>query len=173
MDLTRDILHGFAGGRVGVHHVHEAVCMDIVEQVKSTRASIWYFSEAGDEITSACMLDVRTGEFASGAVLKQADFPDYFAAVRANPFVLAADARREPATRCFDELYFRPNGIVSLLDHQITVNGQPTAVLCCEQCGDIRHWSSQEQNYLGAMAVLLKFSFQMQMLSARRQQKAA
>jgi GAF domain-containing protein len=173
MDLTRDILHGFAGGSARVGHVHEAVCMDILEHVKSTRAGIWYFNETGDELTSACVMDARTHDHTSGAVCKQSDFPEYFAAIRANPFIFATHARNQPETRCLDKLYFRKHGIVSLLDHQISLNGQPTAVLCCEHCGDVRHWSSEEQNYLSAMAVLLKFSFQMQMLSARRELKAA
>jgi GAF domain-containing protein len=159
MEKSRKILGDFSLGNATAQDVHKAVCRDIVEHVHSTRASVWYFSEFHDKITSACLLDSRTNEFSQGAVLQEDDFPDYFRAIRENSVVNAPDAVNHPATRCFDELYFVPNDISSLLDFVITAGNNHVAVLCCEHCGGKRDWSMQDEEYLKKMAILLRLSF--------------
>ncbi|MGL4243266.1 MAG: GAF domain-containing protein [Beijerinckiaceae bacterium] len=159
METARTILGDFSMGRTTAQEVHRAVCGEIIKHVEATRASVWYFNSFRDEITCACLLDARTGEFTQGAVLREDDFPEYFAAIREHTIVNAPDAMNHPATRCFDELYFLPNNISSLLDVVISANRQQVAVLCCEHCGDIREWRKADITYLEQMAILLRLSF--------------
>jgi GAF domain-containing protein len=159
MEASRVVLGDFSLGRAGASDVHKAVCLDIIRHVRSTRASVWYFSPFHDRITCACQYDVRTGAFEQGVELQEDDFPEYFAAIRANSIVNAPDAQRHPATRCFEELYFAPNSIMSLLDVIITTGRQHVAVLCCEHCDEVRHWQAIDEEYLRQMAILLRLSF--------------
>jgi GAF domain-containing protein len=168
MDASRIALGDFSKGRACATDVHKAVCLDIIRHVGSTRASVWYFSPFHDSITCACQYDVRTGAFQQGVALREEDFPEYFAAIRENEVVNAPDANRHPATRCFEELYFAPNRIMSLLDVVIATKRQQVAILCCEHCDEIRRWSARDEQYLTQMAVLLRLSF----LVAQRPQAA-
>jgi GAF domain-containing protein len=169
MENSRAILGKFSTGGATAQDVHRAVCRDIVDNVQSTRASIWYFNSFHDRVTSACLLDSRTNKFEAGAVLQEDDFPEYFQAIREQNVVNAVDAINHPATRCFDELYFLPNDISSLLDFVITVGNNHVAVLCCEHCGGKRNWSEKDQEYLKQMAILLRLSF---LIEQRRLQNA-
>jgi GAF domain-containing protein len=159
MRAARLLLGDYSKGRATAAAVHQAVCHDIVRHVGSTRASIWYFGALHDRIVCACLLDIRTGLIERGAELREDDFPEYFSAIRDNEIVRASDAHRHPATRCFDDLYFMPNGITSLLDLVITVGRRHVAILCCEHCDDIREWGAADERYLRQMAVLLRLSF--------------
>jgi GAF domain-containing protein len=159
MRASRLLLGDYSKGRVTAAAVHQAVCQDIVRHVGSTRASIWYFSPLQDRIVCACLLDIRTGFIEQGAELQEDDFPEYFSAIRDNEIVRASDAVRHPATQCFDELYFMPNGITSLLDVVITTGRRHVAILCCEHCDGVREWNASDEAYLRQMAVVLRLSF--------------
>jgi GAF domain-containing protein len=153
------MLQAYSKRRVDADEVHQAVCCDIVRHVRATRASVWYFTPFHDEITCACLLDARHGTFERGARLIEDDFPEYFAAIRDQRVVNASDANRHPATQCFEELYFAPNGIISLLGVVITAGRRHVAVLCCEHCDEMRLWTHEDERYLKQMAVLLRLSF--------------
>jgi hypothetical protein len=159
MELSRIALNEFSAGRFTSDDVHRSICKDIVSNVKTTRASVWYFDDTKEKIISACLFDVCSNIFTSGVVLKEEDFPEYFASIMKNNFVSASDAANHPATRCFDDLYFLPNDIYSLLDFIITVRTKQIAVLCCENCGSKREWSKYDHEYLSQMAQLLRLSF--------------
>jgi two-component system, sensor histidine kinase len=159
MIKSKQSLYDYSAGKATSDDVYKAVCSDIVEHIGSTRASIWYFNTFGDEIKSMCLMDTRTGKFESGAVLKAEDFPDYFEAINKQSCINAPDAINHPATKCFDDLYFVPTDIYSLLDFVISVNDKQVAILCCEHCGTKKNWSEKDESYLRQMAVLLRLSF--------------
>lgn len=136
----------------------DAVAHDLTAHVGSTRASLWVFEEFGTRIRCLSLLDTRTGVHHRDAVLDEGDFPAYFEAIRTDLRIVAPLAAVHPATMCFDELYFAPNDIRSLLDHVVLVNDQPAAVLCCEHCGEPRDWTPAHGAYLEQMAVLVKMA---------------
>ncbi len=156
---SKQALYNYSSGTTTNENVYRAICNDIIEHIGSTRASIWYFNTFGDEIKSMCLLDTRTNKFESGAILKVEDFPDYFEAINQHSCINAPDAINHPATRCFDDLYFVPTNIYSLLDFVISINDRQVAILCCEHCGERKYWSEEDENYLRQMSVLLRLSF--------------
>lgn len=162
MERSRTALLAYRSGTASLDDVYKAVSQDIVESVGSTRASVWHFTPSSDKLVCAALYDSRDGSFHKGAVLSNEDFAPYFDAVLQDGIINAADAAHHPATSCFDELYFIPNDIRSLFDHLITVGKQPTAVLCCEHCGEIKHWSDEDARYLSKMAGLLTISLRLQ-----------
>lgn len=138
--------------------LYRAVATDLTEAIGSTRASLWIFEEYGTRIRCLALHDTRTGAITEGAVLTEQDFPDYFHAIRTDLKIVAPLAAVHPATMGFDEAYFVPNDIRSLLDHVVLVNDQPAAVLCCEHCGAPRDWTGADTAYLEQMAVLIKMA---------------
>ncbi|MBI5497989.1 MAG: GAF domain-containing protein [Deltaproteobacteria bacterium] len=131
------------------------VCRYVVEKVKSTRASVWSFNAAGTAIVCDCMLDDLEGKYSSGTRLNEDDFPQYFKAIKDDLKVVAPDARTHPATACFRDAYFDPLDIKSLLDFVVLAGKEPVGILCCEHCGEIKHWSAADADVLHQLSTVL------------------
>ncbi len=161
MDRSRAAFAAARTAPARLPELYRAVATDLTEAIGSTRASLWIFEEYGTRIRCLSLLDTRTGAYHDGAVLTEADFPDYFHAIRTDLRIVAPLATVHPATMGFDEAYFVPNDIRSLLDHVVLVNDQPAAVLCCEHCGEPRDWTPSHMAYLEQMAVLIKMALRL------------
>lgn len=135
--------------------IMQSACETIIENLDCTRASIWGFSPAFDQITCAWLTDQRGQPNAKGLVLTKKDFTPYFDAITNDFVVMADDARANPATACFNENYFFPNDIYSLFDHIIYDGSKKLAILCCEQCETSRKWTDKDQQILRDVARLL------------------
>lgn len=163
MHLARAALADFRRDRPSLSRVFEGACRDIIRDLDVTRASIWFFSSDGTAITCACEVDQRTGQVMQGETLEEANCPAYFQAIRRDQTVAAPDVNVHPATRCLSDQFLRVHGILSLLDHVVTADGRPMAVLCAEQCGTRRDWTSADGEYLFQVATLLGVAFQARM----------
>lgn len=159
MDRARTALTAYRANPETIHDLYRAVCQDIVEHVGSTRASIWLFNEVKDTIISQCLYDSRDGTFSSGVALAEDEFPEYFDAIKRDLKIVASDAEHHPATSCFDDIYFTPLDIRSLLDFVILEGSNPIAVLCCEHCGNVKHWQESDIKYLHQMSAVLGITF--------------
>ncbi|MDX2183082.1 MAG: GAF domain-containing protein [Gemmatimonadaceae bacterium] len=166
MDRARAALATLKTNPDAIAAVYEAVCRDIVQHVGSTRASVWALNGLQDTIHCSMLFDSRDGSLQSGTKLDEDSFPEYFAAIKRDLRIVAADAASHPATSCFDEVYFTPLDIRSLLDVCILIAGQPVAVLCCEHCGVIKDWTASDVQYLETMAALLSVALKQQLKKA-------
>lgn len=159
MDRSKSALRAFKSGSTSLDALLETVCREITEHVGSTRASVWTFRQPlRDAIVCASLFDTRDGSVSKGAVLSEDDFPDYFRAVTEDLRIVAPDAVTHPATKAFDDVYFLPLDIRSLLDFVVLVDGVPVAVLCCEHCTDIKQWTDADVDYLQAMSSVVAFA---------------
>jgi len=158
MELAKQAMTQLMTAPNGRESLFKAVCKDITNNVKSTRASIWTFNMLNTAITAEALYDTRYDVFTAGAVLSKDEFPAYFAAIERDGEIIASHAELHPATSAFTDVYFRPNEICSLLDFVIAVGGVPVGVLCCEHCKDIKDWSKADENYLHQMSSLLAIS---------------
>lgn len=157
MDATRRAFAEFRAGAKTAEDIYRTMCLDIVRNVGSTRASIWTVSPLQDRIVCLCLYDTRTKAFTSGSMLSDEDFPEYFRAIQKDGILVASDACEHPATRCFDEVYFVPNDIRSLLDIVVLDGSSPVAIQCCEHCGSIKEWTDSDKEYLEGMSSMLSF----------------
>jgi GAF domain-containing protein len=148
----------YRSGRLPLDDLWRAACRAIVEDVGSTRASIWTFEDGGRAIVCRSVYDARTGETACGARLAEEDCPDYFTAVRTEAVVVAPDVDAHPATRTFRAPYLADNGIRSLLDVVVMHATAPAAVLCCETVGRGQSWTDRDVRHLRAVADALGFA---------------
>ena len=125
------------------------------DAVLCNRVSVWMLSEQGDEMFCLA-LHQSEGESQSGQLLlRQADYPLYFAAVASRGWICANDAVNDPATSEFAEFYLKPLGISSMLDAGILIAGKVVGVLCLEHIGPKRQWHSDEEAFVSAIAAVM------------------
>ncbi len=116
-----------------------------------SRASLWRFEEGGRSLRcverhpQAVSPDLST-------VLTTADYPAYFAALTGSRVLSAPDAHADPRTRELAHTYLRSGDIRSMLDVPVRLRGQLAGVLCLEQTGASRRWTSTEETFAAGVA---------------------
>jgi PAS domain S-box-containing protein len=119
------------------------------------RASVWLLSENGSELRCLSLFEAGQNRHSEGAVLPAKDFPSYLAAIRAEGLVAADDARNDPHTREFTEVYLAPLGIASMLDAGIQIEGKLMGVVCLGHTGEKRNWHSDEKAFVSTAATIV------------------
>jgi signal transduction histidine kinase/DNA-binding NarL/FixJ family response regulator len=116
------------------------------------RTGVWLFREGKSSLEALDLFDSVLRLHSDGMKLRAAEYPEYFAALDTERVIAAHDAWEHPATRCFAEGCLRPQGITSLLDAPVRVDGIVVGVLCLEHVGPRRRWSDEEQIAAGNLA---------------------
>ncbi len=119
------------------------------------RVSVWMLSEQGDEMFCLALHQSEGDQHLGQLILRQADYPEYFAAVASRGWICANDAISDPATREFAEIYLKPLGISSMLHAGIIIAGKVVGVLCLEHIGPKRQWHSDEEAFASAIAAVM------------------
>ncbi|HYE51387.1 MAG TPA: EAL domain-containing protein [Azospirillaceae bacterium] len=117
------------------------------------RCGVWLFTPEGDAITCATLY--RRGERThgqQGTVLRAADFPRYFAAMREERIIAAEDAASDPRTSEFAGNYIGEFGIGALMDAPILFQGRLAGILCSEHVGGPRRWSVEETAFAASLS---------------------
>ncbi|HSI87699.1 MAG TPA: PAS domain-containing protein [Pyrinomonadaceae bacterium] len=141
---------------------NELTLKNITEVVSDTlgveRVSIWTYSLDRSSIIANDLFVRSDNSHSSGTELFAADFPNYFKAVASNKLVVAHDAITHPVTAEFAESYLKPNGIASMLDAPIVIEGSVSGVVCLEHTGERRIWTSDEQSFTFSVANLVSLA---------------
>ncbi|GAB4343555.1 MAG: hypothetical protein Fur0042_06650 [Cyanophyceae cyanobacterium] len=116
------------------------------------RASIWFYDDDRSGITCASLYCHESGQHSSGLNLLAKDYPSYFNALLSARTIAAHDAQRDLRTREFTEGYLRPLNIGAMLDAPLWQRDRMVGVLCCEHLGGPRHWTLDEENFVGSVA---------------------
>ncbi len=116
-----------------------------------SRASLWRFEDDGR--TLRCVdLHQREGGHREGNVLATAAYPAYFAALAESRVLSVPDVRTDARTRELVDAYLVPNDIRSMLDVPLRLRGGLAGVLCLEQAGTMRSWTSTEETFAAGVA---------------------
>ena len=134
------------------------ITQEISRTTKTDRVSIWLFNDERTSINCEQLWVSAESQFYSGTELKQTDFPEYFAAIENDPIIVGHIATEHPYTSCFNELYFKPLGIQSLLDVPIWYKGEVIGVICMENLSQ-RYWKDCEVAYSQLFSALYSFAF--------------
>jgi GAF domain-containing protein len=150
----------FMDGSTDAASFYQELTRVLAEETGATRASLWAYPDPllRDRIECLSLYDRTDAAWSQGAVLKEDDFGPYFEAMRQDGLIVAGDARHHPVTECFNEIYFDPLGIVSLLDVGINVSGEPFGLFCCENTTEILDWTPAHVEYLRQVGTLLGFA---------------
>ncbi|MEH0165204.1 GAF domain-containing protein [Roseateles microcysteis] len=139
---------------------YEQLTRTLAEEMGCTRASLWRYPDPELRMSIECLslYDRTDAKWTNGAVLTEEDFGPYFEAMRRDNLIVAGDARANPITSCFNEIYFEPLGIYSLLDVGINIGGTPFGLFCCENTTDILDWTPEHVEYLRQVGTLLGYA---------------
>lgn len=114
---------------------------------RADRVSMWLFDEQQNKIFSIYSLDEKN-QISAGLELHKNDFSPYFDYILSNQVLNASDARNHPVTECFNELYFEPTNIYSLLDFIFQLDFKPAGVICCERTSTATRWTDSDERNL-------------------------
>ena len=119
------------------------------------RASIWLFNDNRTQIICQDLYEATADSHTSGATLKEAEYPAYFAALEAARIIAAGDATTDPRTSEFAESYLKPLNITSMLDAPIRLAGIVVGVICVEAVQLPCQWSQEQQEFTASIADLI------------------
>lgn len=137
----------------------QAICTAISTSIEAcNRVSIWFFNEALDEIFCAICKDHENG-YSLGHQIFKDDVKSYFEHILQYQVLKASYAREHQATKCFNESYFYPNNIHSLLDYVFHHESTPMGVMCCERVGDPVDWSARDVENLKQISRITSMFF--------------
>lgn len=146
---------GLMSGATKPEDFYRSLTETIAGSIGCSRASLWrYTSALQDRVICLDLYDTSDQQHAANFELSETDFAPYFQAMRSDSLIVASNARNHPATSCFNELYFEPNGIYSLLDVGISSGGVPFGLFCCEQVTFVKEWSNDDIEFLRSVGTL-------------------
>ena len=120
------------------------------------RTGVWMMADGDSRLQCLTLYDKgRRHAPSAAAALDLRQSPLYVKALLAENRIRADDALTDPRTRELAESYLIPNGISSLLDAGIIVNGRLIGVFCIEQIGLRRAWHVDEELFVGTLAALV------------------
>jgi hypothetical protein len=138
---------------VSIEDKLKEICLTTAALIKgSDRVSLWCFDEDFKSVKLLTCFDTSTGTFSSNQTLKQSDYSDYFSGILKNDVINAPHARTHELTQCFNNSYFIPLEIYSLLDFILHQDFNPHGVICCESVGKITQWSDDNVETLKRIA---------------------
>jgi len=119
------------------------------------RVSIWFFTPDRQAIHCHDLFERTTGEHTSGLELKAAQYPVYFRALETERIIAAHDARLDPRTSAFNDVYLIPLGVTSMLDAPVRQGGHVAGVVCHEHVGAVREWTTEEESFASSLGDLV------------------
>jgi GAF domain-containing protein len=128
----------------------------IIVTLKIERVNVWLFNQDRNAIISIGEYDLRNQKFSKDSVLYKKDFGAYFTAIEENKILLAPNIYTHPSTSQFNEIYSKPNNIISLMDLPLRIGGELIGVICFEKTGDVeRVFSEKEQTFAFSISLVL------------------
>ena len=88
------------------------------------------------------------------------DYPRYFAALRDENCIVAADALADPRINEFTDDYLKPRNIASTLDVPVWTEGRLAGVFALERTGEKHQWEDDEIDFALSAATLLAICFE-------------
>ncbi len=155
LELTRQ------QARLPLPQLFAAVTETAARTLDVERVSVWLLNADNSAIECQDLFEQTPDRHSRGAMLAQADYPGYFAALEAGRVIAAGDAHRDPATREFSGNYLDDCGIGAMLDAPLRIGGQVVGVICHEHVGGSRHWELDEQNFAGSVADFLSMALEL------------
>jgi len=139
--------------KVSIESKLKEVCLTTSSLIKGAdRVSLWCFDENFESIKSLICYDSASRNYTSEVILSKTDFNDYFSGILKNEVINAPQARSHELTQCFNESYFVPLNIHSLLDFILHRDFNPHGVICCESVGKVTQWSDENVETLRRIA---------------------
>ncbi len=119
-----------------------------------SHVGVWLLS--GETLCTCTVLyDTLQEGFRESEPLELSEYPAYFEALRTSRAIAADDAWKDPRTREMRASYLELAGVRAMLDVPILVAGQLVGVVCHEQVGQARAWTTEDIDFATSVADML------------------
>ena len=124
------------------------------------RVSIWLFNNDQSTLNCVDLYLQDKDKHESGDILLKKDYPNYFNAI-ANGEILAISNAREDQRSCeFNNTYFYPLNIYSILDLPILQDNKPIGLIRHEKTGELREWTADEEDFSSSVVNAIALSLE-------------
>ncbi|MEB3294694.1 MAG: ATP-binding protein [Synechococcales bacterium] len=140
-------------------------CKEITEvaarSLDIARVNIWLFDLHREHLNCLNAYTRDEHQHLQGGGILVADYPNYFRYWDSNRIIAIADTTvAESPVSDLQESYLCPLGITALLEATIRRSGRTIGVICCEHTQGIRHWTVEEQNFIGSLADMMALTLE-------------
>ena len=161
MNLHIKLTSTLTNPRVKFEDKLKEICTITSQLIKGAdRVSLWSFSGDFEKIESLICYDSFNGDFTSGMILHKSDFNDYFEGILNQEVINAPKARSHDLTKAFNETYFEPLNIQSLLDFVLHQDFVPSGIICCESVDKVTLWTDENIESLRRIASTSSMCFE-------------
>lgn len=112
------------------------------------KVSIWRYSNNGIILEYNHFNDIK---MIVGQFINKNDYPKYFESMIKYDSLVVSDVEINSNTSELYEHYFKPNGVKSLIDHVIKINGKIDRIICFEE-DHYRNWNDDEIRFTQTIA---------------------
>ena len=132
--------------------IFRAACERSAAALGVERVGVWLFIDDKTALRCANLYEQSKREHSTGAVLRVADFPTYFAALTIRKAVPTEVAATAPWLAELRDAYLTPLGITSMLDAGLYRDDELIGVVCHEHVGPPREWTTEARDFAAAVA---------------------
>ncbi len=124
------------------------------------RVSVWFFNKEKTVLTCADMYILGANVHENGLKLMAQKYPNYINALKNSHNLTTEDAQTHTDTAEFKDSYLKPNGIISMMDVPIWLQGEMVGVLCHEQTENMREYTFEEQDFAASISYIISLSLE-------------
>jgi len=128
--------------------------------LKIQRVNAWLLNKEENKLISLCAYDKLRDEYYTEGDLSSELFPVYFRHIQRNDIIISVEAQNEIFNRELVEPYLKPLKIYSMMEVPILSAGKMNGVICFENTGETREWTSDEQHFAVALTQLLTLTLE-------------
>jgi signal transduction histidine kinase len=115
------------------------------------RVSLWQYDR--ERSVMICPAAWLRGEIVGESlVISRATHPVYWAALHGGRTLPVSDALHDPSLAEIQEVYVRRHGIGAMIDASVRIERTTFGIVCMEQLGETREWTSIEQQFVASLA---------------------
>jgi len=159
-------------------HIHQGNDLGMAKKIlysgsqflKIQRVNAWLLNKEENKLISLCAYDKLRDEYYTEGDLSSEMFPVYFRHIQRNDIIISVDAQNEIFNRELVEPYLKPLKIYSMMEVPILSAGKMKGIICFEQTGETREWTSDEQHFAIALTQLLTLTLETKEKNAYRDQ---
>lgn len=125
---------------------------------KIDRISFWNYTT--ENLFCPYTYSLHSDSFGENLVSYKSENPIYFEIFEKDNIVVASDVYNNDATKEFTATYFPKNGIKSLLDVPVMVNGQLHSILSFETTKEFRNWDNDDINFARSVSEVVSLAIE-------------
>jgi len=124
------------------------------------RVSVWLYTADRTKIHCVDLYELDKGKHTGGYEMTAEDYPAFFSSLEKRHTVAAPVTNVGPATKERSQSHISPLGITSAQDAHGAAAGGYAGIVCHEQLGAARRWTTQEQAFIGSLTDLISLAFE-------------